>query len=275
MINTKYIIIIIALLLYSLIIQYRYKAYFLPDKIIKYTPNNFNIKYNRQIINGLDGWIFPNKKSKDIMIFFHGNAGNISNRIIIVSKLLDIFPNTDIYIFDYPEFGLSEGKLIPSNIISSAYKVYDYWANKATYTKIILLGESIGSGILAEVYNLIQKLKYGKQPDLIIHLNGITSLRGVISNMIPVIIKPFILPWIEEFNAENIYLKHIVNLPKLLILHSKLDDIVPIGLVNNMVYNLRLYPNICYLKIDGSHNEPFINIKNINKIHKFCGYNFQ
>ena len=88
MINTKYIIIIIALLLYSLIIQYRYKAYFLPDKIIKYTPNNFNIKYDRQIINGLDGWIFPNKKSKDIMIFFHGNAGNISNRIIIVSKLL-------------------------------------------------------------------------------------------------------------------------------------------------------------------------------------------
>ena len=163
MINYKYIILIIALVIYTLIIQYRYIAYFVPNKIIKYTPKDFNMNFCEINIGKLNGWFFHNKnsnnkKNPNIIIFNHGNAGNISNRINTIKLLLDIFPDTDIYIYDYPQFGISTGNLVPSNVISNAYKIYDYWASK--YDNVNLLGESIGAGIVAEVFNLLIKLNH-------------------------------------------------------------------------------------------------------------------
>lgn len=273
MINYKYIIIIIGLIIYALIIQYRYYAYFIPNKIINYTPKDFNIQFSEINIGKLNGWFFPNQKfnqkinqkqNSNILIFYHGNAGNISNRINIINQLLNILPDTDIYIYDYPQFGISRGELIPSNIISGAYKVYDYWVSR--YKNINILGESIGAGIIAELFDLLIKLNYHKIPKNIIHLNGITSLKDVISNTIPYIIQPLILPWIDEFNPEKIYLKHITNLPNIIIIHTPNDDIVPIKFVNNLIHKLRISNSIKFVEISGSHNNPIIDSNAINII---------
>jgi hypothetical protein len=267
MINYKYIIIIIIfLIIYGIIIKYRYCLYFIPNKIIHYKPKDYNIKYNEINIGKLNGWFFPNNnyKSKKIMIYFHGNAGNISNRIFPIKQLLSIFNDTDIYIFDYPQFGLSNGILNLQNIISTSYIVYDYWSNK--YNDIIMFGESIGSGIMAEVYNLLIKRNHHNLPKILVHLNGITTLYEVINNIIPYIIKPFIIPWITEYNCKLIYMQNIKNLPKIILIHSKNDDIIPIKFVKNMLYDLRLSYNIFMIIIDGTHNEPIFDITSINKI---------
>jgi hypothetical protein len=291
MINHKYIIIIIGIIIYTLIIQYRYVAYFIPNKIIKYTPKDFDMEYQEINIDKINGWFFsnsnkinpnkinpnkinpnkinpnkinPNKINPNIIIFNHGNAGNISNRIYIIKQLLNIFPQTDIYIYDYPQFGISTGNLVPSNVISNAYKIYDYWASK--YDNVNLLGESIGAGIVAEVFNLLIKLNHKKIPKNIIHLNGITSLRDVISNTIPYITRPFILPWIEEFNPESIYMKHIMNIPKIIIIHTPNDDIVPIQFVKKFVYKLRISDSVKFIEISGSHNNPIIDSNAIKHI---------
>jgi hypothetical protein len=269
MINYKYIIIIIALIIYTLIIQYRYLAYFVPNKIIRYTPSDFNMDFQEVNIGKINGWFFPNtnntNKSNDhIILYYHGNAGNISNRIGIIKQLLTIFPNNDFFIFDYPQFGISRGDLIPSNIISSSYKVYNYWALK--YKNISLLGESIGAGIIAEVFSLLIKLNYQNMPKNIIHLNGVTCLKDIVGNIIPFIIKPFILPWIDEFNSEKIYIKHITKLPNLIIIHTPNDDIVPIKFVDKFMHKLRICKSIKFIKIDGSHNNPIIDNDAINLI---------
>jgi hypothetical protein len=71
MINYKYVILIIAVFIYALIIQYRYLAYFIPNKIIKYTPNDFSMEYNEINIDGLNGWLFVNPNiNLDISPFF-------------------------------------------------------------------------------------------------------------------------------------------------------------------------------------------------------------
>lgn len=271
MINYKYIIIIIALLVYTLIIQYRYLAYFIPNKIIRYTPMDFNMEFNEINIGKLNGWFFSNTKTepkpnpiKNIIIYYHGNAGNISNRINTIKQLLNIFPNNDIYIFDYPQFGISRGVLNLSNIISGSYKVYNYWATK--YTNVSVLGESIGAGVIAEVFDLLIKLNYQNMPKNIIHLNGITSLKEIISNTIPYITRPFILPWIDELDPTKIYLKNIIKLPNLIILHTPKDDIVPIKFVNEFVHKLRISKSIKFIKIDGSHNNPIIDTNTIKRI---------
>ena len=271
MINYKYIIIIIALFVYTLIIQYRYLAYFVPDKIIRYTPIDFNMKFNEINIGKLNGWFFSNPNlnpnpnpNKHIMIYYHGNAGNISNRINTIKQLLNIFPNTDFYIFDYPQFGISRGELNLSNIIGGSYKVYNYWATK--YKNVSVIGESIGAGVFAEVFDLLIKLNYQNMPKNIIHLNGITSLRDIISNTIPYITRPFILPWVNELDPKKIYLKNITKLPNLIILHTPNDDIVPITFVNEFFHKLRISKSIKFIKIDGSHNNPIIDTNNIKRI---------
>jgi len=269
------IIIIILIIIYSLIIQFRYKLYFLPNKIIPYTPKEFNLEFEDIYIGKLNGWLIYNpklnkqtnekstKKSNKLIIYFSGNTGNISNRIHIIQKIFDFFDDTDIFVFDYPSFGLSNGKLNPSYIISSCHKIYDFWTNK--YKQIGLLGESIGSGIMADTYDMITKTQ-NIQPFVIIHLNGITSIKEIADTVIPPIIKPFILPWITEFNTEKNYLKHFNKLPKLIIIHANNDEIVPINYVENMIKNLNKIEKINFFKIDGSHNDPIFDTNIENKI---------
>ena len=282
--NYIYIIISIIIIIYSLLIQYRYKAYFFPSKKINYTPKDFNMEYTEVNINKLNGWFFKNQlanqpnqpnqsnqsnqlakqEEKKLLIFFHGNAGNISNRIWIIKQLLEIFPDTDIFIYDYPQFGLSSGELSITSVVKSAYAVYSYWSNK--YKNIGLLGESIGAGVIAELFSFLIKTKHNNMPKVIIHLNGLTSLYGVINNIIPTIIKPFILPWITELDCETIYWQNVTKLPKLLILHAQNDEIINIELVHKLINKISYSENVHFIRIDGSHNQPIIDNKCIKKI---------
>jgi len=260
-------------------------CYFFPSKIINYIPSDFDINYKEINIDLLNGWLIKNQLDKSqsktlsktlsktsckitsntkLLIYFHGNAGNISNRIWIIKQLLEIFPETDIYIYDYPQFGLSSGSLNISNIILSGYKVYRYWSDK--YSNITLLGESIGAGIIAEVYALLIKFKHKNMPKMIIHLNGITSLHKTINSIIPFIIKPFIIPWIYEFDCEKIYSNNITKIPKLLILHTPNDEIININLVFELLDKLAYSPNLHYIKIYGTHCQPIIDDQCIKKI---------
>jgi uncharacterized protein len=282
MINYKYVILIIAVFIYALIIQYRYLAYFIPNKIIKYTPNDFSMEYNEINIDGLNGWLFVNPNinldnpDRNLAIFYHGNAGNISNRIGIIKTLLSILPSIDIFIYDYPQFGISQGELIPSNVISGAYKVYNYWASeinsgtksksKSKYNSISMIGESIGAGVMSEVLKIIFKFKHNHIPKNLIHLNGITSLRDIVGNVVPYIVHPIILPWIEEFNPEKIYSENIKNLPNLIIIHTPKDEIVPIKFVKKLLHKLRLAKSIHFVKISGSHNNLIIDSNATKKI---------
>jgi hypothetical protein len=266
--NYAFVIISIILVFYSIFIQYRYLGYFFPSKIIKSKPSDFNLEYEEINIGKINGWLFKGRKTlskqKKLIIFSHGNAGNISNRIWIIKELLEIFSDTDIFIYDYPQFGLSRGNLSVGNIIKSSYKIYNYWSNK--YQHITLLGESIGAGITAELFKLLIKLKHSNMPKMIIHLNGLTSLYKTIEQIMPTIIKPFILPWINELDCETIYWNNISKLPKMLIIHAPNDEIISIDLVYELINKLSYSENVHFIKIDGSHNQPIIDTECIKKI---------
>lgn len=260
--NHNYIIILIFIIIYINIMKYRYKLYLNPNKIIINTPSDFGIEYKNIIIDNIFGWFYKNKDNhiNNLIIYFNGNSGNISTKINQINRIKDIFYEYDIYEFDYPDFGLSTGELNINTIISSSYKVYDYWANK--YDNIILIGESLGAGVISELLNLLINIKYFKFPKLIIHLNGITSLYKVINEIIPFIAKPFIIPWISEFNVDYIYLKYNHILPNILFIHAINDDMVPIKLVENL--SKKLNKNL--IKIYGDHNNYFFTKKIIKKI---------
>ena len=73
---------------------------FFPQKGLDKTPENFNIKYeNIYLQNGnynVHGWYIKNTNKNNvniknkIILFFHGNAGNISYRLNYIKKFYEI-----------------------------------------------------------------------------------------------------------------------------------------------------------------------------------------
>lgn len=97
----------------------------------------------------LHGWWFPAKKSpaKATIIFFHGNAENLTSHYLQLAWITD--EGYNFFIFDFPGYGLSEGKPTPKSCLDSGHAAVDWVAkNKSQGGPIIIYGQSMG-GIVA------------------------------------------------------------------------------------------------------------------------------
>ena len=87
---------------------------FRPTRPITATPDQFGLPYEDitfQAADGvrLNGWFVPTPEARGVMLLFHGNGGNISNRM----DTLAIFHRLGLstFIIDYRGYGRSEGTL--------------------------------------------------------------------------------------------------------------------------------------------------------------------
>ena len=87
---------------------------FYPDKDLEATPADWNLSYEDIAITTSDnlklhGWYLPVAGSKQVVLFFHGNGGNISHR----GDSLKIFHHLGLstLIIDYRGYGKSEGSI--------------------------------------------------------------------------------------------------------------------------------------------------------------------
>ncbi|MCM8792303.1 MAG: alpha/beta hydrolase, partial [Candidatus Omnitrophica bacterium] len=89
------------------------KGIYFPTAEIEVTPKSLGFVYQDLYIKTEDnlvlhGWFIPDKNAQYILIFSHGNAGNISHRLEKVSFLYNL--GLSILIFDYRGYGKSQGK---------------------------------------------------------------------------------------------------------------------------------------------------------------------
>ena len=96
-----------------------------------------NIPFEGGAINGLK---FSAAEPKGTILFFHGNFGDVSGWGAYGADFAAL--GYDFYIFDYPGYGKSDGK------ISSQMSRY-VWAQHSP-SKLAMIGYSIGSGIAAQ-----------------------------------------------------------------------------------------------------------------------------
>ena len=85
---------------------------FRPDKKINKTPASLGLQFEKirfKTSDGLTlyGWHIPGP-SKTTLVWFHGNAGNISDRLANIFEFQHNL-GVNIFIFDYRGYGLSEG----------------------------------------------------------------------------------------------------------------------------------------------------------------------
>ena len=121
-----------------------------------YTSEKANFNYEEVYIPTSDGkklkaWFHKKDlKQKKTMIYFHGNAGNLSNRIYKLNLIKDF--DINFLIVAYRGFSGNEGKPTEEGLYRDARDALR-WLNKQNVEdeKIIIYGESLGTGVSTEV----------------------------------------------------------------------------------------------------------------------------
>lgn len=100
----------------------------------------------------MHAWYCPAEKPDAVMLLCHGNAGNLSIR---GGGMLDYRRrfNASIMVFDYPGYGLSEGRPTEDGCYAAADAAYDWLVREKGFKpeQIILYGESLGGGVAVEL----------------------------------------------------------------------------------------------------------------------------
>jgi uncharacterized protein len=234
MIYWVYIIIIAVVIIGITILPYiAPKLLFIPDKT---TPANL---LSNEFITpeGISAIFYDLGPNTPIIIYSHGNAGNIFNRTSLANYNL-----ASLLLYDYRGFGRSIGETTTSSILEDGEHIYNYVKNTYPDREIILWGESMGSAVtwyLASKYNVSK----------VIITSGFASLANVISNVI-VSGLGTLLSYLM-FLPDNTVHVDKVQCPVLL-LHAGDDSLIPISEAENLK---EINPgNITLVRTYGGHN---------------------
>ncbi|MCG6534428.1 MAG: lysophospholipase [Syntrophales bacterium LBB04] len=160
---------------------------------------------------------FKTEKPKGVVLYFHGNAGNLNSWGEIAHEFTRL--GYDLFIFDYRGFGKSEGKIQNEQMLHrDAAVAYHYLKERYPADKIIFYGRSVGTGIA--VY-LAKALK----PRLLILESPFLSLRDLAKYHYPLMPVTLINVILKYPMRSDLWIPE-VSCPVYLF-HGTKDDIVP------------------------------------------------
>ncbi len=193
----------------------------------------------------LHGWFFPLKGNAPVLLFCHGNAGNISHRLENVKLLLD--QQLQVFIFDYRGYGKSSGRPSEKGLYLDGLGAYDFLANQKHILpeKIIPFGRSLGASVAIEI-SMRREVK-----SLILE-SAFTSTKDMAKTMFLFGLFSPLLP--SHYNN----LKKItrVNVPKLII-HGEDDEIVPFKM-GEQLHNTAQSPKYFFPIKGAGHNDTYL-----------------
>ncbi|SNX60331.1 hypothetical protein SAMN06296273_1793 [Nitrosomonas ureae] len=237
----------LAMVLLVYLIQSRL-VYF-PDKQLSNTPAMFGVDYSSVSIATADGetlhgWWVPVPDATGTVLFFHGNAGNISHRINYLTMFKQLGYNT--LLFDYRGYGESSGTPSESGTYLDAQAAWQHLivTQKIVPEQIVLFGESLGGPIAAW-------LAAREKPGLLVLASTFTAVSDLATQIYP------FLPvrWINRFEYNTLESLQSVTCP-VFIAHSPQDEIVPFQ------HGQRLFQTVSrpkqFLTLQGGHNNGFI-----------------
>lgn len=227
------------------------KGIYFPEKKIEFYPSFFNLSFQDIYLKTEDdvtinAWFIPYPQAKYTLLFFHGNAGNLSHRLEKLMLLRKAGVN--IFIIDYRGYGKSEGVVTEKGFYFDASATYHYLVNHRGILagEIILYGESLGTAV---AINLAAKTKVRA-----IILEGAFSRGRDMARKI----FPFLPTLIFSNSFDSLKKIQKVRVPKLFI-HSRNDEVVPFELANKL-YHASLAPKE-FAEIEGCHNSAFLDSK--------------
>ncbi|MFC1854047.1 alpha/beta hydrolase, partial [candidate division CSSED10-310 bacterium] len=165
------------------------KMIFYPEKHFIIEPEYFNLTYQDIYLTTADdvtihGWFFPGR-SAETLLFFHGNAGNIADRLDNIYRLWK--HNLSILIVDYRGYGKSEGSPSEKGSYLDAEAAWQWLQLNPDLNpdKIVIFGRSLGGAIA-----LYLAARY--KPYRLILESTFTSVKELGHQLLPLIPKSLI-----------------------------------------------------------------------------------
>ena len=220
---------------------------YFPEKDFFSTPDQFGMEYQDVWITTHDNiklhaWWIGSPTIKDTVLFFHGNAGNISHRLDRIHALGQI--PIRFLLVDYRGYGQSEGSPNENGLYQDAISSYDYLIqNLISPNNIIVFGESLGGAVAV-------KLATEKKVARLLIESTFSSMKDVAA---------LHYPFLPNSMLPNLYpTKEIIdeiNTP-LLIVHGSEDDLIPINHAKKL-FETAKDPKKFYEVTGAGHNDVY------------------
>lgn len=222
---------------------------YFPSRRIDITPQqaglNFeDLYYTAEDGTSLNAWYIPANPARATILFCHGNAGNMSNRLESIEQFHRL--GLDVFIFDYRGYGRSKGSTDEEGTYQDAFAAWQYLIDQRGRKpgEIIIFGRSLGGAVATWLATQTEPL------GLIVE-SGFTSIPDLASNIYPFI--PVRLLSRFRYNSEENIAQ--IQAP-VLVIHSPDDDIIPFDHGKSLF--ARANEPKQFLEISGRHNDGYL-----------------
>lgn len=195
---------------------------YFPTRAYDVTPKDLGLDFEDLTLTTDDGvaiaaWYVPRAGAKASLIFCHGNAGNISDRLESVA----VFHRADynVLLFDYRGYGRSEGRPTEEGTYRDAEAAWAFLVNDKGQSsdRIVLFGRSLGGAVAID-------LAKRRTPAALVVESSFTNLLDIGRLHYP------LLPvrWLLSYRYDSLGKVPHIGCPKLFI-HGVEDSLIPLA----------------------------------------------
>lgn len=219
-----------------------------PKKSHRGAPNDVGLPYEEVWLQSgphrIHGWHVRSPGSRALLLFSHGNAGNISHRLESIALFHELGLN--VLIYDYRGYGKSGGAPSEKGTYMDLQAAWRHATGPLGYSpsRIYLFGRSLGGGVTSwlatrvKAAGVILESTFTSMPDLAAELYWYIPVR-----------------WLISYSYNTADRLHRIKLP-ILVVHSTEDELIPFS--HGQALFQRATEPKWFLPIKGSHNRGFL-----------------
>ncbi len=219
-----------------------------PGRALAMTPRDAGMDYEDVYITTADGvrlhgWFLAGRSAR-VLLFFHGNAGNISHRLDSIRQFRDL--GLSVLIIDYRGYGQSGGRTTETGTYRDGNAAWRYLTETrgVRASDIVIFGRSLGASVAAW-------LAAQQHPLALIVESSFTSVPDIAQEL---------YPWLPArllsrlSHSTRDYVRD-VSCP-VLVVHSRDDEIIPFH-HGQAIFAAAPEPRTL-LVLRGTHNDAFL-----------------
>lgn len=256
--RTILILLVLLVLAASLVRQFKLldrHLLFFPSREVSGDPAQVGLPFEDvrfQAADGvnLHGWFVPGS-GDTTLLWFHGNAGNIGDRIENI-LVLNRSVGVNVFIFDYRGYGLSEGSPSEKGIYLDAEAAIAYLTSRPDVDRdggLVVFGRSLGAAVAVEMATR-QSFRG------VILESPFTSVKAMARRTNPILSRLVPVGLIVQSRFDSLAKMSEVVSP-ILVVHGRADETVPVEM-GVALFEAANDPKRLHL-IDGAgHNDTYL-----------------
>jgi pimeloyl-ACP methyl ester carboxylesterase len=190
------------------------------------------------------GWWIPLEKARGVVLFSHGNAGNIADRLESIGLLRKL--GFSVLAYDYGGYGRSTGAASEKRCHADSRAFWHYLIEdrRLDPSEILLFGRSLGGAVTCDLATEVT-------PRAVIIESTFTSVPDIARELVPLFPARLLLKT-QFANKDKI---SQINAP-LLLVHSRDDTLIPFHHGEELFQ--RAPEPKTFVEIRGDHNDGFV-----------------